>query len=1105
MIGLLVLLVIGVVVLGPVAFAIAVNANRRIQRIEESVWSIQARLAEIESPPSQPTVPPIRRTGEQPRPPTRPLADTAQVAPAPLAAPPATVPDSAMETEPAAPAIPPEAVAREALPAGAAAPKQPAEVAAEEQPVAIVQPPSPIPATEEPATPGEPPPPPIAPTPPAAPPVWTAPAPASFEERFGTRWVVWVGGLALALGGIFLVQYSIQQGWLVPAVRVLLGGILAAGLLIAGEWARRSETLSNIAAVPAVHIPGVLTAAGTVVAFSTVYAAYALYGFLGPALAFALLGAVGLATLAAALLHGPALAGLGLASAYLSPALVATETPNYWALTIYLATVSAAALALASVRHWRWLAIASVILGVLWTFPGIGDAAAVPAHAFHLAAGLLLVAVFIVSGFLLGPDIAPGEIELESSGALAAYLVAAAALVFSTSDNPLALIAFALLIAATLAIAWRAEAATLAVPAAGLLALAVFLEWSSWPRAIADTIVPRLFDQAITPLTPVILAAKLRDSLPDLVHLVVGIALGTLFSVSGLRAQGRSSQVLVPIAWSASGALVPIALLIALYRAANGSERSVLFVVAALAIASLYSSATEGLIRRAPRRGSAAASAFYATAAVAALALAVTFGLEKGWLSVGLALIVPGIAWISNQRPLPALRYLAAVLVAIVLVRTAWEPRIVGDALGTTPIFNWALYGYGVPAGAFWLAGFLLRRRNDDGPTRATESGAIVLTVLLFFIEIRHLINGGEIYRPLAGLTELALQVSVGLALAIGLERLRTRTGSIVHDIAAFAVAGSAVMAAVIGLVLARNPLWTAIDLGGPILNFLLLAYLLPACLLAILDRATFASRPPAYHMTVAALAIAFVLFYLSLEVTRLYRGPVLTAIGAIDAEYYTYPILWLACSVALASLWRRTRSGVRDIAAMSLAGLAVTVIAGGLANRHDLWTNGNDVGGLFVNLMLLAYLAPAVLAAVIARSEARPERAWYRTSAAIAAVALGLLYLTIEVTRCYRGPILSAGVMSDAEQYTYSAVWLAFGVALLLAGIGLTSQPLRLASAAVVLITVGKVFLIDLSGLAGGFRALSFIVLGLVLVGIGWLYQRLLFPRRRTEPPPVA
>ncbi|MGA8388059.1 MAG: hypothetical protein WB769_09025 [Pseudolabrys sp.] len=33
---------------------------------------------------------------------------------------------------------------------------------------------------------------------------------------------------------------------------------------------------------------------------------------------------------------------------------------------------------------------------------------------------------------------------------------------------------------------------------------------------------------------------------------------------------------------------------------------------------------------------------------------------------------------------------------------------------------------------------------------------------------------------------------------------------------------------------------------------------------------------------------------------------------------------------------------------------------------------------------------------------------------------------------------------------------------------------------------------------MAGIFRTLSFIGLGAVLVGIGWIYQRMLFPARR-------
>jgi len=151
----------------------------------------------------------------------------------------------------------------------------------------------------------------------ATPPPLPQPGPG-FEERIGTRWVVWVGGLTLALGGFFMVRYSIDAGLLGPGVRTLLGGAFALALLASGEWIRRQESISAIEALPIANIPAILTAAGTAVAFATVYAAYALYDFLAPATAFILLGMVALGTLAAALLHGPALAGLGIAAAFVT-------------------------------------------------------------------------------------------------------------------------------------------------------------------------------------------------------------------------------------------------------------------------------------------------------------------------------------------------------------------------------------------------------------------------------------------------------------------------------------------------------------------------------------------------------------------------------------------------------------------------------------------------------------------------------------------------------------------------------------------------------------------------------------------------------------------
>jgi uncharacterized membrane protein len=200
--------------------------------------------------------------------------------------------------------------------------------------------------------------------------------------------VVWAGGIALALGGFFLVRYSIEQGWFGPGARVLLAGIVALALIAAGEWTRRREIKSGIAGLPKAHIPSVLTAAGTAIAYADIYAAYALYGFIGPAAAFVLLGIVALGTLAAALIHGPALASLGLIGAFITPLIVSTEEPNYWALYLYLAVVTAASFALARARLWRWLAVTAVVASVLWTLPGLDDLQALPQHVFHVAAGL---------------------------------------------------------------------------------------------------------------------------------------------------------------------------------------------------------------------------------------------------------------------------------------------------------------------------------------------------------------------------------------------------------------------------------------------------------------------------------------------------------------------------------------------------------------------------------------------------------------------------------------------------------------------------------------------------------------------------------------------
>src|ERR1700761_3685203 len=430
------------------------------------------------------------------------------------------------------------------LASAAATPPPPLPPLAEPEPSIPLAPEPPTPAIPEPQTAAAAEAPALDSVSAAGPPPLPPPRPPepSFEERLGTRWVVWIGGLTLALGGLFLVRYSIEAGLIGPRVRVMLGGLFALALLAAGEWTRRKEDISDIITLPIANIPAILTAAGTAVAFATVYAAYALYGFLAPASAFILLGLVALGTLAAALLHGPALAGLGVVGAFVTPLLVSSEQPDYWALYIYLAVVTAASLGLARIRLWRWLAVTTIAFALFWTLPCLACGATMVApHVFHAIAGFILAALLVVCGFLFGPKIEGDEIEPVSSGSLAAYLFAAMLVVLASAHADMAMIAFALLVAGTLAIAWRAPAATGAVAAAAAFVFIVFAEWAVrgnpdmlvLPGGALPGIGPGATDQSVS------------------VHLITAAGFAVGFGAAGFLAQGRSVSAIVPVVWSA--------------------------------------------------------------------------------------------------------------------------------------------------------------------------------------------------------------------------------------------------------------------------------------------------------------------------------------------------------------------------------------------------------------------------------------------------------------------------------------------------------------------------------------------------------------------------
>lgn len=107
-----------------------------------------------------------------------------------------------------------------------------------------------------------------------------------------------------------------------------------------------------------------------------------------------------------------------------------------------------------------------------------------------------------------------------------------------------------------------------------------------------------------------------------------------------------------------------------------------------------------------------------------------------------------------------------------------------------------------------------------------------------------------------------------------------------------------------------------------------------------------------------------------------------------------------------------------------------------------------------------------------------------------------GLMLVLVLIRQAIQGPELigATPVPGQIELYLYSAGMLAYGFALLWGGARFSSVALRGGSLVVVLATIGKVFLYDVSGLEGLWRVGSFLGMGVALLVVSWFYGRFVF-----------
>ena len=790
------------------------------------------------------------------------------------------------------------------------------------------------------------------------------------EQLLTSNWLVWGGSVALAIGGVFLVRFSIEQGLLGPKIRVGLGLALGVLLVIAGEFLRRRPLERALAAIRPSYIPPALTAAGISILFTSIYATYALYDLISVGTAFLFLAGVAACAVLLSLTQGPLIAVIGLVGGFLIPWLTSTGEHRPEVLFPYLLLLTTGSLAIVrhTARWWlAWLALAGATIWPMLWFAAVwqtGDAYIVGSYLLVVGA-LFMLMRFRVS---LGTSVsAPTHVfDWKALTAPDRIAVAAAllvgmlifALVRMDHYGVASLVVAGVGVSGMLAAARRESAFDALCIAAAILVLAIVAFWhlpevlnKSSPILVFEG--PRVGGMA-GPIVPPTLAPFL--GVAAVYALIVGA--GGFYALWGARR---------PVLWSAVSAATPVLVFAIAYWRIEGFALDLSWTGAALVLAAILLFAAERVQRFREARGMTGVLGAYAACVIAALSLAATTALGQAWLTVALAVQLPAIAWIAARLDLPAMRWVAFAIGAIVLVRLGVNYHVLDYPIGGVPGLNWLIYGYGGPAVAFFLAARMFRRRSDDIFVTMLEAGALVFSVLFVSLEIRHLMSGGPLDATRYDFSERTIQSLAWLTAAYALYVGRPADRRLVPYWGWRILAGLALGQVMLLQVLFDNPWITGVPVGSwPIFNLLLIAYLVPAGFAVLFLKAARRRGDPQVARVAGIVAVLLGFVWVNFEIRHAFHGTTLA--GAIgDAELYAYSLGWLAYAGILLALALALKQG----AALRYASLALVILAAGKAVFFDM----SALTGIWRALSFIGVGLAAVAVSYLYRSFVFPPR----------------------------------------------------------------------------------------------------------------------------------
>jgi uncharacterized membrane protein len=856
-----------------------------------------------------------------------------------------------------------------------------------------------------------------------------------WEQWIGVRGAAVLGGAVLALAGLYFFKYSVEHGLIPPWLRVVVGVLAGIAAIGGAEWSLRRSYAGTANA---------LAGGGLVILYAAFWAAGQLYGLIPIGAVFVLMVVVTAAGCALSWRHESlVIAVIGLVGGFLTPIFASRGEDDPIGLFGYVLLLDLGVLLLA--RRMRWpllgaLALAgTTIWELLWTFGRMDEG--------RVLLGLAVLGVFGLLFVLATPKPVDDDSPLWRWSRFSGVLLPLVTGLYFAANGDLGtriLPLGGLLVVLGLAAGFLARQHDEGLVALGAAAatLGVAIVWVVQNHDLGGTpwTVALVF-VALAAAHHVAVELEQRDGDP---RQPLSRVLARAATVAGLGLLGLLVVATVLRAFPLPPLLagwVGIAAILTRQAIFPGRGRVQIAAAAGLALGLVCYRLENGVAEYAPS---------YAIVLPAMLLVAI------GWQAVALL-----------QRALPSRRaaeHAAATAAVVLLLGRIADPP------------HGALVGLVVPA-ALGVLVLLAATRLGGGPWSVVATLATALVQLGWVVDRRFA----------ASTTALALALLFGSSALFTWWPLVARQW-LRED------GGPWRAAALAGLVWLPATGTVFEDLYGDaaigLVPLVLGAFAIAAAAGA---RDLWDADDPRRTSALAWLCGA-ALSLLTIAIPM-----------QVEKEWIT--IGWALEGAALLVLWTRLDHPGLKYTALALL-VAATVR---LVGNPEVLSYHPRAAWRIVNWLAYAYLVPAAALVFAARTLAPLEvprlRDWERPFyvrerplgagiAGLSALLVVFVWINLAIADWFSpaDELRLFAARTSAEKLVLSIAWALYAVALLALGVRLRSVSLRWASLALLLVTIGKIFLYDVGELTDLYRVGALLGLALSLIVVSLVYQRFVF-----------